>query len=161
MSAQPTDWSTVDPGWTELAPPPYAASCAATAWTGRELFYWGGDRSCQEGPVRNEGAAFDAVTGTWRPLATAPIDGRSSAAAVWTGEELLVWGGWGGNIRADGAAYRRATDEWRLLSESPFARQIPTAAVWTGREMLVWGGPEGAAYDPAMDTWREVRIEDQ
>jgi hypothetical protein len=156
MSAQPTDWSTVDPGWTELAPPPYAASCAATAWTGRELLYWGGDRSCQEGPVRNEGAAFDAVTRTWRPLATAPIDGRSSAAAVWTGEELLVWGGWSGNIRADGAAYRPATDEWRLLSESPLAPQIPTAAVWTGREMLVWGGPEGAAYDPATDAWREL-----
>jgi hypothetical protein len=155
-SAQPIDWSGLDAGWTELPGPPYAAACATSVWTGRELLYWGGDSSCQDGPVQDEGAAFDPATQTWRTLPDAPIDGRSSAAAVWTGEELLVWGGWHGGIRDDGAAYRPSTDGWRLLAESPLSPQIPTAAVWTGREMLVWEGPDGAAYDPAKDTWREL-----
>jgi hypothetical protein len=156
QSAQPVDWSGLETGWTEFSPPPHAAACATSVWTGHELLYWGGDASCQEGPVQDEGAAFNPATRTWRTLAAAPIDGRSSAAAVWSGEELLVWGGWNGNVRGDGAAYRPATDAWRLLADSPLSPQIPTAAVWTGRAMLVWGGPDGAAYDPVEDAWQQL-----
>jgi hypothetical protein len=46
----------------------------------------------------------------------------------------------------------------KRLAESPLDPQIPTAAVWTGNEMLVWGGPEGAAYDPAENAWRELAL---
>jgi hypothetical protein len=158
QSSQPIDWADLEAGWTELPPPPYSAACATSVWTARELIYWGGDASCHEGPVSDEGAAFNPATQTWRALPSSPIDGRSSAAAVWSGEEMLVWGGWNANVRGDGAAYRPATDEWRLLAESPLDPQIPTAAVWTGNEMLVWGGPEGAAYDPAEDAWRELAL---
>jgi hypothetical protein len=162
-SAEPIDWSTLEAGWSELPAPPYAAACATSVWTGRELLYWGGDASCQEGLVHDEGAAFDPGTQTWRRLPAAPIDGRSSAAAVWTGEELLVWGGWKGGLRADGAAYRPSTDEWRILAESPLSARTPVAAVWSGREMLVWGdvsrgggSSDGAAYDPTADAWRTL-----
>jgi hypothetical protein len=160
-SSKPIDWSGLEAGWTELPAPPYDAACAASVWTGSELLYWGGDDSCHEGPVRNEGAAFDPATRTWRALPPSPLDGRSSATAVWSGEELIVWGGWNGGEREDGAAYRPSTDEWRMLAESPLSPQVPTAAVWTGREMFVWGdvsrpagSADGAAYDPAADAWR-------
>jgi hypothetical protein len=158
---QALEWASLEAGWSELPAPPYEAACATSVWTGHELLYWGGDDSCQEGTARREGAAFDPVARTWRSLAPSPLDGRSSAAAAWTGEELLVWGGWGESARGDGAAYRPATDEWRLLAESPLEARIPAAEIWTGKELIVWGdvgrhgeNVDGAAYDPAADTWR-------
>jgi hypothetical protein len=50
-------------------------------------------------------------TATWRVTAPAPIAGRDGAAAVWTGRQLLVWGGRGRSGSqglhplCDGAAY--------------------------------------------------------
>jgi hypothetical protein len=162
-SAEPFDWSALDAGWTELPAPPSPAACAVSVWTGRELLYWGGDESCHEGPVHAAGAAFDPATRAWRALPPSPIGGRSSAVAVWTGEELIVWGGWNDGDRGDGAAYRPSTDEWRTLSESPLEPRVAVAAVWTGREMIVWGDAsrsgesvEGAAYDPSKDSWRSL-----
>jgi hypothetical protein len=157
-AAEPVDWTGLEAGWTEFPAPPYSAACAVSVWTGRELLYWGGDDSCHEGTPRDEGASFDPVTHTWHALPRAPIDGRSSPAAVWTGEELLVWGGWSGGVRNDGAAYRPAADEWQVLAPGPLNPNVPTAAVWTGEEMLVWDGPDGAAYEPESETWRELAL---
>ncbi|MEZ5231368.1 MAG: kelch repeat-containing protein [Acidimicrobiales bacterium] len=58
-------------------------------------------------------------------MATAPIAGRSGAAVVWTGDELLIWGGYvyDGRERPldDGAAYDPITDSWRTLPAAPIA----------------------------------------
>jgi hypothetical protein len=148
---------------------------AAKAWTGRELLVWGGtDRDRR---VHADGAAFDPVAGRWRPLPPAPqaqqlLHGRGDA--VWTGRELLVWGGVapdgeagaGGAMRnGDGLAYDPARRAWRRLPAPP--RPLPASAgptLWTGRELLVvdaeggrqvaGGGLAGAAYDPVVDRWR-------
>jgi hypothetical protein len=87
-----------------------------------------------------------------------PPEAREQAAAVWTGEELLVWGG-DGHLD-DGAAYDPAAGTWREMAPSPLAARELPAAAWTGEELLVWGGDghldDGAAYDPATDTWRPL-----
>jgi hypothetical protein len=95
-------------------------------------------------------------------MASGPLSPRSGAAAVWTGNEVLIWGG-GHEAMSDGAAYDPAADEWRALSDSPLGPRIPVGAVWTGEEMLVWGNAsrsasavDGAAYDPGADRWREL-----
>ena len=51
--------------------------------------------------------AYDPKTNRWSQLPPAPILGRMDPAAVWTGRELLVWGG-GDSYPAfaDGAAFR-------------------------------------------------------
>jgi hypothetical protein len=77
---------------------------------------------------------------------------------------LFVWGG--DRPAADGALYDHAAQTWRLLPEAaPQTPPLPHAVVWTGEEVLVWGGTtgsrdraprEGAAYDPATDTWRQL-----
>jgi hypothetical protein len=62
-------------------------------------------------------------------------------AGVWTGDQLLIWGGTPGtynNFFADGAAYDPATDRWHRLA--PSSGRFASGAVWTGTEMLVWGG---------------------
>jgi hypothetical protein len=110
-------------------------------------------------------------TQSWRRLAASPLAARVGHSAVWTGGELLIWGGgpFGVPPRADGAAYDPVADRWRRLPPAPLAGRSRHAAVWTGTEMLVWGGtrpapggrPEtpladGAAYRPATGSWRPV-----
>jgi N-acetylneuraminic acid mutarotase len=77
-------------------------------WTGRELLVWGGVASGTGDRFLADGAALDPATGRWTPLPGAPIRGRDRHVAVWTGQELLVWGGCcaGTQLLADGAAFR-------------------------------------------------------
>ncbi len=102
--------------------------------------------------------------GEVRTMASSPLEGRSTMASVWTGREMIVWGGDSPDgFFSDGAAYDPTTDTWRLLAASPLSARNAPAAVWTGDEVLLWGGHgddggrrDGAAYDPARDTWRSI-----
>ena len=108
-----------------------------------------------------------ARTGTWRALAGIELPGRVDHTAVWTGSEMVLWGGTQGtrSPRTDGARYQPATDRWVAMSqdEAPLGRD-DHAAVWTGSEMIVWGGnhdsehedklDSGGRYDPVADRWR-------
>src|SRR5437773_9180346 len=81
---------------------------------------------------------------TWTPtsLTNAP-DARSNHTAVWTGSEMIVWGGAssGPTYFNTGGRYNPTTDSWTPTSTTgaPTGRSIHTA-VWTGSEMIVWGG---------------------
>ena len=76
--------------WPSLRSPPGLRP--ASAWTARELVVWGGQAGIT---YFADGAAYDPAVDRWRPLAPAPIEGRTGLG-VWTGSELLVWGGGGG-----------------------------------------------------------------
>ncbi|GAA2655855.1 hypothetical protein Adu01nite_51220 [Paractinoplanes durhamensis] len=104
-------------------------------------------------------------------LPAAPLAARRDVSGVWTGSELLVWGGFAGNqahekFFADGAAYRPGTRSWRKLPAAPLGARSEAQAVWTGTEMIVWGGSDarhsqfgvvdGAAYNPRTDKWRRI-----
>jgi N-acetylneuraminic acid mutarotase len=92
--------------------------------------------------------------------------------AVWTGHELLVWGGNGMSSATgfgDGGRYDPASDTWRPISTrgSPSPRVEPAVA-WTGKELIVWGGigcettddfcADGDRYDPALDRWSPMSL---
>ena len=69
---------------------------------------------------------------------------RDSLAAVWTGSEMIVWGGvfcCPGIDFNTGGRYNAATDSWTPTStaNAPLARWAHTA-VWTGSEMIAGGG---------------------
>lgn len=160
-------WASFEAGWTELDAPPEVRTGAATAWTGRYLFVWGGYvyTGFSDETVADTGFVFDAQEGTWSEMAPAPISPRSDAAAAWTGSEFLVWGGAiEGPCCGAGAAYDPATGTWRVLPEAPVGARVPLS-VWTGDELIVWGtgartSPDpqrdGAAYDPASNSWRPI-----
>ena len=83
---------------------------------------------------------------------------------VWTGNEMIVWGGRAGDALDTGGAYEPATDTWRPTSQvdAPAPRSSHTA-VWADGEMIVWGGiasgsylGNGGRYDPATQTWNPV-----
>ena len=98
-------------------------------------------------------------TWTATSITNAPA-ARASHTAIWTGSEMIVWGGYGGSYFNTGGRYNPSTDSWAAVSNvnAPSARGGHTA-VWTGDEMIVWGGDDGMSlntggrYNPATDTW--------
>jgi hypothetical protein len=52
------------------------------------------------------GEAYNPATNTWTALPAAPLRGRAGPIAVWTGHQMIVWGGSFGNTGyTDGAAF--------------------------------------------------------
>jgi hypothetical protein len=118
------------------------------------------------------GAVYDAERDAWTVMPPSPISLRMGHSLVWTGHEVIAWGGQTGqqgDIRDDGAAYDPASNRWRTIAPSPIGGRSFAQAVWTGSELIVWGGvsqccpidsvihdPAAAAYDPAADTWRRL-----
>ena len=67
---------------------------------------------------------------------------RTNHTAIWTGSEMIVWGGWGGGPDLNtGGRYNPSTDSWTATSttNAPAGREWHTA-IWTGSQMIVWGG---------------------
>jgi hypothetical protein len=97
--------------------------------------------------------------GVWYDLDKGPLSDRDGAVSVWTGHELIVFGG----VRqqgdpfptplTDGAAYDPATKVWRTIPDAPLRGGSPVAT-WTGTEMFVWVDPntESASNGPYWDT---------
>lgn len=104
--------------------------------------------------------------GTWRTVPAPPSAAIQDAAVVWTGRELVLWGGYGptaylptGGLRA-GYAYRPATGRWQTLPPAPVSGTGTPEGVWTGTDVVV-AAPHGgqlqlAAYRPATGTWRRL-----
>jgi len=143
-----------------------------TVWTGSEMIIWGGyyfDQAIQSHWL-NTGGRYNPVMDDWMATSTtnAP-SGRRFHTAVWTGSEMIVWGG--SNLSGflnSGGRYSPATDSWVATStvDAPVAREIPTA-VWTGSEMIVWGGCNGmpctplntgGRYNPTTDSWTATSV---
>jgi hypothetical protein len=96
----------------------------------------------------------------WTPTSfiNAP-SGRAYHTAVWTGSEMIVWGGFDASgALGTGGRYNPATNSWAPVSivNAPAVGAGHTA-VWTGTEMLVWGPSNvGARYNPASDKWTSM-----
>lgn len=155
--------------WTSLpsmGPVPVARSGATAVWTGDTMIVWGGRSATVELGDGSRLPIVNGMPGNWQPMSRmgGPMP-REGHTAVWTGEEMIVWGGKSaGNFLNDGASYNPMTDSWSRLSMqgAPPARSGHNA-VWSGTEMVIIGGEDldgemsaGAAYDPATDTWRNL-----
>lgn len=69
------------------------------------MLVWGGvTGDSPSSPVPPSGVAYDPAANRWSALPTAPLRGRAGPTVVWTGHEMIVWGGWIGSL-TDGAAY--------------------------------------------------------
>ena len=134
-------------------------------WTGSRMIVWGGNDT--NGQKVNSGGLYDPVSDTWTPTSTGPgvPAPRERHTAVWTGNEMIVWGGVFFN-NLPGGIYNPATDTWRPVATTniPCSRTDHTA-VWTGTQMIVWGGTgcdgwenTGGRYDLKTDTWTPTSL---
>jgi N-acetylneuraminic acid mutarotase len=133
--------------WTATSPTnaPAARYNHTAVWTGSEMIVWGGAIPSVGGYVGlSSGGRYDPSTNSWTATSTtnAPT-GRGAHRAIWTGNEMIVWGGSAHlfSILNTGGRYNPSTDSWRSTSptNAPSAR-VNHTAVWTGSEMIVWGG---------------------
>jgi hypothetical protein len=79
------------------------------------------------------GANWDGSPGDTSP--------RHGHVAIWTGSEMILWGGANGtNFLNDGAGFKPGLSRWTSLptNGAPSARG-GHSAVWTGSEMIIWG----------------------
>ena len=144
--------------------PPSAREGHTAVWTGSQMIIWGGAYHSGGPPVYfNTGGRYDPSTDSWTATSTpsAP-SGRELHTAVWTGNEMIIWGGESfGSYLNTGARYNSTTDTWAatITSNAPSPRSLHTG-VWTGTEMIVWGGSNssgylntGGKYNPGTNTW--------
>lgn len=100
------------------------------------------------------------------PGAAGAPTARYDHSVVWTGSEMIVWGGRlsASIVSGQGGIYLPAGDVWRGVSTlgSPSARR-GHSAIWTGSEMIVWGGVgaagllgDGGRYNPTTGVWSPV-----
>ena len=105
---------------------------------------WGGSSGeGQTGKYFADGAVYSVASSSWAPMAKFPETreggGRDSFSSVWTGEKMLVWGGFSRNntcnpcSHEDGAIYDMAADTWTLMSPGPLSGRGAHRAVWTGQ----------------------------
>jgi hypothetical protein len=116
--------------------------------------------------VAGEQDPWASLGGGWTQL-PAPPQIREETANLWTGHELISWGGHeptsDAPSQADGFVFDPSTMSWGPMPAAPIAR-AGASAVWTGSEALFWGGWDssgevavnGAAFDPATSTWRAI-----
>jgi len=120
------------------------------------MIIWGGYND--NGDYVNTGGKYNPSTDNWVATSTTNVPSkRYLHTAVWTGSEMIVWGGHNDTGQLNtGGRYDPSTDNWVATSttNAPSQRFLHTA-VWTGSEMIVWGGqnrgPRSAKY------WRQIR----
>lgn len=144
--------------WRTLSPPhgPTGSYEGATSavWTGREVLV--------VGPFTT--LAYEPAANRWRRLPKGPSLGAPSGLLVWTGREMLTWGGGCcGDVSSEGFAFAPATGAWRRLPKAPVPGQQRPLGAWTGKELVILPGRDpdgkptgGAAYDPVRNTWRQI-----
>ncbi len=161
--------SLAGPAWrpTSASGAPAARSVHSSVWTGTEWLIWGGQ--IEGASFSNSGRRYQPDTDTWSAFSnvgTIP-EPRTEHSAVWTGEEMIVWGGRdSGGYRNDGGRYQPAPDRWNPTNVASFnapAARAGHLAAWCAGRMLVWGGRnaagllnDGAVYRPDDNTWADL-----
>ncbi|MBI3879238.1 MAG: hypothetical protein HY301_04140, partial [Verrucomicrobia bacterium] len=167
---------------TPVSSVPAARSQHTAVWTGSEMIVWGG--TLPSSPyTANDGGRYNPANNTWtlipNTLPNTP-SARTGNSAVWTGTEMIVWGGANGTNLNDGGRYNPTSNSWAVVSTNGApAVRYGHVAVWTGSQMIIWGGAtnstylessnystiihnggvnDGGRYNPAADTWTAVSI---
>jgi N-acetylneuraminic acid mutarotase len=152
---------------------PVGRESHTAVWTGSTMIIWGGFFSDGNNNYLNTGGRYSPNTNSW--TATSVFNSpaaRETHGAVWTGDEMIVWGGLGDAGYFDtGGRYNPATDSWTATNtaNAPVGRNVH-GATWTGKEMIIWGGSyvfidthylnTGGRYNPNTDSWTATSIID-
>lgn len=108
-----------------------------------------------------ESESTEARSPSWRETTDPPDSRFAPFASVWTGAEVLSWGGLvldpdrprttpgppdsgtpedpNPTRLRDGLAYDPAEDTWTRIPPAPIPALWDTVGAWTGEELLIWG----------------------
>ncbi len=166
FNPQSNTWAATSSGG---APSPRSQHTAV--WTGKWMIVWGGE--VNNDTFFGDGALYDPALNTWQPVDTGPKapTARYEHVAVWTGSQMIVWGGRnrsdGLNQLNTGALFDPGINTWTSFTKlggAPVGRS-GASVVWTGSEMIVWSGNNnnqdlnsGGRYNPSTDTWSPMSI---
>ncbi len=133
--------------WTPLPTEgaPRGAAMTEAVWTGTDMIVWSGEEFPSQEYI-NGGARYNLADNVWIPISSSNAPSpRVYASAVWTGSELIIYGGSIGSVMlGDGARYNVTNDTWTPITstDAPHVRMFipPHTAVWTGEGMLMYGG---------------------
>jgi len=134
-------------------------------WSGKEFIVWGG--SWTDGTPFGGGSKFnpDSAFLSWTPLSVggpALTTRHAGHTTVWSGTEMLIWGG---TTNAFGARYNPRNDAWTPMSVGPTMR-TGGKAVWSGTNMLLYlpalptsgAIPELWQYQPPAKTYLYLKL---
>ncbi|MFL6500273.1 MAG: Kelch repeat-containing protein [Candidatus Udaeobacter sp.] len=124
---------------------PTGRSLSTAVWTGSEMIVWGGYFGGGNPSYLNSGGRYNPTTNSWTATNTANApSARTAHTAVWTANQMIIWGGIGLDFFNTGGRYSSGTNSWTATTttDAPSGRYLPTA-LWTGSEMIVWGGDNG------------------
>jgi hypothetical protein len=120
-------------------------------WADDKMIIWGGIGYVDgEAVMYNDGALWQGDTWYALPGSTYAPQARYYHSAVWTGSQMVVWGGvglFGEELdfipSEDGGIYDPAAQQW--LGFNPAGTAVPIerwrhTAVWADRVMILWGG---------------------
>jgi len=62
-------------------------------WPSTEMIVWGGTHGRPRSTFVADGGSYNLATDTWTPLPPSPLRPRIGAMAIWTGEDVIIWGG--------------------------------------------------------------------
>jgi len=160
---------------TNIDKAPAGRSDHKAVWTGSEMIIWGGRDGTGPNDKLDDGKRYDPANNSWSNISSlnAPSK-RASHSAVWTGSEMIVWGGEGAKPPQPvntGARYNPVSNSWQPMNtiNAPSQRAF-CSTIWTGNEMIVWGGyknpspqalGDGGIYSPVLDDmsfepWRQI-----
>ena len=152
---------------TATANAPAVRSGAPSIWTGTEMLAWGGVGGTTVTQFAlSTGGRYNPTANTWAALPTLNAPGpRIAHRAVWTGGEMLIWGGTDLTTELNtGGRYHRAANAWSAITtnNAPSPRTSHTA-IWDGTRLIVWGGMvgdaffrDGGIYNPLTDGWLDT-----
>ncbi|MBK9255970.1 MAG: hypothetical protein IPM42_10815 [Saprospiraceae bacterium] len=122
--------------------PPLGMADHSSIWTGSKMIVFGG--------YNNSGATitnacylfdpFDGPNGTWSICSGINKPSvRRGHTAIWTGDKMIVFGGYDENSLNDGGIYDPVTDSWDENSIYNNNSYTEHSAIWTGEDMIVFG----------------------
>ncbi len=152
----------------ELTNVPEPRTGHTAVWTGLEMIVWGGLSLTPIPGDLASGGAYTPALDSWSPTAESPLSpvARHDHTAVWTGVEMLIWGGRdSSSLLSSGSAFSPAGDDWQPIKAQTFlGARASHSAIWSGSHMIVWAGETpggilsatGAGYDPFNRTWYQI-----
>ena len=117
--------------------------------------------ACDEGALPKPGGG--SAPGTWKPIKPASA-GRVYHRAVWTGTDMVVFGG----SLSEGSGYTNRTerydpktDTWTSLPDPPLVGRRFSTMFAVGTDVYIFGGEgdltDGARWDSATNAWTPMK----